>query len=406
MGQIKDIHYSYMESIELLKELSTEKGFIASKKSNQNYRRFWARDGVIAGLASLISDDKELISTFRKHLYTLKKHQDKIGRIPSNVSFDEKRISYGTLVGKIDATLWFIIGACRYYLKTKDESFLADFKLPLEKSFFYLEAIELNGKGLLYMPTGGDWADEYVTHGYVLFDQILYFQAIKDYEKFLIENKERKKSFLFKIKKNKLKKIILVNYFPKKTKIKNKYVYHKGLYRKILEEFKEEYALSYFSSDGCSKHMDGFANSLILNMGDDFKKEKIKISKYLNKKISSQKIKIIPAFWPPITPKEKYLWKILETNSLFHFKNKPHYYHNGGLWPVIHGFFISGLKNEKQKDYYLREFSKILEETNYEFHEYFESLNYTPQGIKKMAYTASGYMIAYLSVIKKIGIFD
>ncbi|NUR33686.1 MAG: fructofuranosidase/invertase, partial [Gemmatimonadaceae bacterium] len=36
-----------------------------------------------------------------------------------------------------------------------------------------LEGLEYNGRHLLYVPVGGDWADEYVYEGYVLHDQVL-----------------------------------------------------------------------------------------------------------------------------------------------------------------------------------------------------------------------------------------
>jgi hypothetical protein len=34
---------------------------------------------------------------------------------------------------------------------------------------------EFNNKGLLYVPLSGNWADEYITDGYVLYDQLLRF---------------------------------------------------------------------------------------------------------------------------------------------------------------------------------------------------------------------------------------
>lgn len=401
----ENIHECYQKSLDLLKKLSTEKGFLASIDDSQNYKRVWARDGVITGLTSLMTNNRYLIKTLKKLLYLLKKHQDKTGRIPSNIDLEEKDVSYGTLVGKIDATLWYIIGVSKYYFKTNDEEFIDEFKPSLKKCFFYLKSIELNGKGLLYVPTGGDWADEYITHGYVLFDQLLYLQAIREYEKILKKTNNERLQNQFLEKKNKLTKLIITNYFPKKQKRNELSVYNRTLYEKILNEFNEDYALSYFSSDGFSRHLDSFANVLILNIGlGIFKEEKI-VENFLKKKLKSQRIKILPAFWPPVTPKEKYLWKILRMNSLFEFKNKPHYYHNGGLWPIIQGFFISGLKDKKKKMFYLKNFARVLKNDNYEFCEFYESLNYTPQGIKNMAYTASGYLIAYLSTIKNKKIF-
>ena len=41
--------------------------------------------------------------------------------------------------------------------------------LPVvQRGLELLKAWEFNARGLIYMPLGGDWADEFVYHGYVL----------------------------------------------------------------------------------------------------------------------------------------------------------------------------------------------------------------------------------------------
>jgi len=63
----------YNNSIALLHTVSTSKGFLASAENTSNYKRVWARDGVICGLAALASGDEKLISTFKNTLETLAK---------------------------------------------------------------------------------------------------------------------------------------------------------------------------------------------------------------------------------------------------------------------------------------------------------------------------------------------
>ena len=48
---------AYIESINLLKKASSPEGFLASALDSSNYKRVWARDGVICGLAALASGD-------------------------------------------------------------------------------------------------------------------------------------------------------------------------------------------------------------------------------------------------------------------------------------------------------------------------------------------------------------
>ncbi len=396
---------TYNEAINLLKNNSTKNGFLASEVDITNYKRVWSRDGVIQGIASVMSEDKELIKIFKKNLITLKKYQDFTGRIPSNVDVEKNETSYGTLVGKVDATLWYIIGVGQYYKYTKDKKFLKNFFNSFEKAICYLFSLELNGKGFLYIPTGGDWADEYITHGYVLFDQLLYLQSLKEYSFILKSLNQQNKEINQKI--NLLKKQIKINFFPDKKNKYSKYLYNKGLYSRILKDYKKRNSLCYFSSDGFSENLDCFANSLLLLTNILNNTEKNKIFKILLSKLKKQKLKILPAFWPPITSSD-FEWKMLKMNSLFGFRNKPHHYHNGGLWPLIQGFFISSLTTHsktKQAQRFLSHFSEILSEDKWQFREYYDSKNYSPKGIRRIGFSASGFIIAYQSVLKNKKVF-
>ena len=309
------------------------------------------------------------------------------------------------MVGKVDATLWYVVGVGQYLKYTKDKKFLEEFSKSIEKAMNYLFSLELNGKGFLYIPTGGDWADEYITHGYVLFDEILYFQALKEYE--LILKKTNKPYKEISKKRKNLQEMIVVNFFPEYKKRNSKRVYNKELYLKILKKFNYPYAMSYFSSDGFSKRLDCFANSLLLLSDISKRKYKERVISHLGDKLDKQKIKILPAFWPPINSRSSF-WKILKMNSLFSFRNKPHYYHNGGLWPLIQGFFIASLAKEKKKKRakeFLDEFSKTLTQGKYIFNEYYDSKKYKPRGIRRMGFSAAGYILAYTSTIENKRIF-
>jgi glycogen debranching enzyme len=160
---------SYSKAIELLQRCSSEQGFLASAQNISNYKRVWARDGVICGLAALASGDANLIATFKKTLETLANSQHSIGTIPSNVQYDNDtvEVSYGGLAGRVDAVTWFIIGVCQYAYTTNDVSFLAKHACKIDKCFKLLDAWEFNNRGLLYVPLSGNWADEYITDGYV-----------------------------------------------------------------------------------------------------------------------------------------------------------------------------------------------------------------------------------------------
>ena len=178
---------SYHKAIALLHQVSTKNGFLASAENTSNYQRVWARDGVICGLAALASDDEKLIATFKNTLETLADNQHEIGTIPSNVliSVGKTEVSYGGLAGRVDAVTWFIIGVCQYAISQNEPEFIVKYKTHIEKAIALLNAWEFNNKHLLYVPLSGNWADEYITDGYVLYDQLLRIWALKSYNLFV-----------------------------------------------------------------------------------------------------------------------------------------------------------------------------------------------------------------------------
>ena len=88
-------------------------------------------------------------------------------------------VSYGGLAGRVDAVTWFIIGICQYTFHTKDNSLIVKYEEVIEKAIQLLDAWEFNNKHLIYVPLSGNWADEYITDGYVLYDQLLRIWALK-----------------------------------------------------------------------------------------------------------------------------------------------------------------------------------------------------------------------------------
>ena len=176
----------YIKAVELLKKSSSENGFLASAVDVANYKRVWARDGVICGLAALASGDAELIITFKKTLETLAENQHEIGTIPSNVLIESQKseVSYGGLAGRVDAVSWFVIGICQYGFYTKNTAFVEKYDSHIQKCLQLMNAWELNNKHLMYVPLSGNWADEYITDGYVLFDQVLRVWALRSYNYF------------------------------------------------------------------------------------------------------------------------------------------------------------------------------------------------------------------------------
>ena len=384
---------AYLESVLMLKKISTEEGFTASYDRVANYKRVFSRDGVISGLASLSTGDGELIKTFQDTLLTLKGNQDKTGRIPSNVTLNGS-VSYGTTVGRVDATIWYIIGVSQYIINTGDKKMLKLYRDSLDRAVFYLSCVELNGRGFLYIPQGGDWADEYINRGYVLFDQLLYLFALMSY--WAVTGNEAAQT-----KAKRLEKLILVNYFPDKKNSTSAYVYHPRLFELSMKSYNPPLPLPYFfSNQNTPHHVDNFANSLLLLSGLLRGKENEAIRKEVIKRCMPKDFPILPSFHP-IIKKGDDGWKELTDNYRYGLRNKPYEYQNGGLWPLIQGFFLASMEREEGEKY-LKRFAEILGRDGFIFPEFYHGKTFKPMGTKHLGFSAAGYIIAHNSIRKGV----
>jgi GH15 family glucan-1,4-alpha-glucosidase len=379
---------SYLKAIELLQECSSSEGFLASKENTSNYNRVWARDGVICGLAALASGNTELINTFENTLNTLALNQHKNGTIPSNVLVIDNgsEVSYGGLAGRVDAITWFIIGICQYAYYKKDDSILIKYKAEIQKCLALLETWEFNNQHLMYVPLSGNWADEYITDGYVLYDQLLRIWALKSYNYF-------QKNLEIDIKIKNIISQIEINFTPNNQKPK----YHERAYNELNFS---GYMPCSFSPAGYKIQFDAFANSLalILNIGtNDFQNE---ILSSFEKIVCQTKLQLIPAFWPPIKPSDLD-WNLLKNNCKYEFRNYPNEFHNGGSWPMVNGFYGLALIQKNQIDkstQILNAINKANEINSYSFSENFNTETSNPNGVSFCAWSAAAAVFLHQSI--------
>lgn len=379
---------NYNKAIQLLQQVSTDAGFLASAENTSNYQRVWARDGVICGLAALASGDEKLIETFKNTLETLANNQHDLGTIPSNVLVSENKndVSYGGLAGRVDAVTWFIIGVCQYGYYKKDHQFIEKYKPQIEKCLQLLNTWEFNNKHLVYVPLSGNWADEYITDGYVLYDQLLRIWALKSYNFF-------EKSDAISHKISEITSQIEINFMPNSVGEK----YHERAYNEVIFD---NYMPCSFSPSGYKTQFDAFANSLavLLNIGSSSFQDAI-LSSALNL-ASSTKLGLVPAFWPPIFENEEH-WNLLKNNCKYEFRNYPNEFHNGGSWSMVNGFFGLALASKSQTKSAQLILDKINEANaieDFSFYENFNTVSAKPNGVAYCAWSAAATVLVHQSI--------
>ena len=392
----------YERALSLLHACSTPDGFLASPSHHDNYRRIWSRDSAIISLAALLTGDNELIRTAGRSFETLAAHQGPHGEIPSNIDIEEQSYSFGGVTGRVDSDLWFIIGCGEHWLATGDDAFLHRVLPAIEKVRFLLGAWEMNNRGMIYVPLAGDWADEYVHNGYVLYDQLLYLQAQRTLARIRL-TVHGTPDHMLEERISRLRHLIRDNYWFPDSEAMPDDAYHEVLFAKgravATAHGTERYWMPFFNPGGYGYRFDAFANVLasLLDVADDAQRRQV--DSYIQSEMCGGGLPVLPAFHPVIKPLDAD-WHHLHVMFSYSFKNNPYEFHNGGLWPMITGFYVADLAQRGK----LEEAACFLEAIHranampmdgepWGFPEYVHGRKLTPGGTRQQGWSAAAAII-------------
>lgn len=363
-------------------------GLLASGHAVDNYARVWARDSMMTGIAGLLHNDQPTTDAMRTSLLTLAKHQGKNGQIPSNVSVDvsgKAHVSYGSLVGRVDATTWWIVGTCLYLRYTQDENLTKQLYPAVQRAIEILESWEFNQRHLIYTPLGGNWADEYVTQGYTLYDNVLRLWALEMAAEVFQRHDWAEKAEQVRMVLNK-------NF----GNHPNPKPYHPSAFEK-LQNHKPPYPCSALAPNGYDMRWDMAGVSLALLL--DVATGNIEgLQQYLKTTASQLGHWMLPVFAPTIYPDDAD-WNLLSENYSYRFKNEPNHFHNGGSWPIFLGWLGMGLARQEQHDLSLALKNAVANALIAEmpqpftFYEYWNPLDQTPGGTAELCFSASGALL-------------
>jgi hypothetical protein len=370
-------------ALQLLRSSVTEGGILASASDKDNYNRIWARDSVISGISGLLHDDSILINALKESLDTLANNQHDAGFIPSNVSLRQKKVSYGSLSGRVDASLWFLAGVAIYTRYTGDVDFLHKHRNSILKIIRLSQAWEYNGRHLIYTPLSGNWADEYPLHGYLLYDNALRLWGMKLITEYSIESG-------WKEKIEAIERMFLANLVPVNASQKEEDIYHPLLHSKI----KLDESVAGFHPGGYYSCWDTAGQALELLAINPTQMRRVQLQRKSEELTAEVGAKLFPAFWPVIHINHP-LWPDLTSNYSYSFKNKPHHFHNGGIWPVMMGLFLMASEARIEAfdvSDYKKAMLNLIEQDNYQFSEYFNSLDFKPGGQQQLCFSAAGVL--------------
>lgn len=356
----------------LIRQACTPWGIKAALVDLDNYGAIFTRDAVMAGIAGMLLGDASILAGFKNTLDNLRELQGAQGQIASNFTVREGKIvsvSFGSLSPKIDACTWYLVGVG--LLLKEGVLKKEDFQESIEKAIGLLEAWEYNGKHLIYVPKGGNWADEYIFDGYILYDQLLRAWGLE---------------LLAQVYKN-------IEWHNKSAEII-------ASVNKSYSNTAQPFFYSSIYPGGAFKKFDLAAHALAALV---LPKDNLFLEQALDW-VGTQfidKMVFPPAFYPVIAEQDAE-WETLKNYHLFAFKNKPYHYHNGGIWWIWLGWLSVALafagKQDSLKKLTTLAFNYLDQVEQFEFEEYLSADQLVPEGTKKLCYTATG--IIFLSLAK------
>lgn len=360
----KTIEYWEKRSLDLIRKATMSQGIKASCSNLSNYDAVFTRDAVMAGISGLMYNDEVIIKGFISTIENLYKTRGDEGQIASNFKIRNDKfveISFGTLSPKFDSATWYLIGIG--VLIENGYNFSIEYVNPTIR---LLNALEYNNKDLIYVPQGGNWADEYPFEGYILYDQVLRTWALRLLGK------------LFDVKEW-TEKAIAIN-----SKINSHYFNSDlGIYN------------CSFTPASVNTTFDLAAHCLLGILQKDSKNlQYLTALKWISNNFLNNYA--LPCAFHPVIDENHNKWDAIRKFHLFDFKNKPHHYHNGGVWLIWIGWYALALRKHDMNSE-LEKLGELVFEIleslpNFNFEEYLSGDSMKVGGTPELVYSATGLL--------------
>jgi hypothetical protein len=362
------------EALALLRENVTAEGILAAapgaRARERAYDRVFARDAAVCTLAMAKSGDRTLERAAAASLVTLARHQAANGQIPKLV---EKTRGDFWYVGCIDATLWWLIAAHRLEAKGHPSG--------TKRALHWLECQQHPQIQLLQQNEASDWADIMPRSGFVLYTNALWYHVKSLYGLPGAATTRRHFNQLFMPTERDV---------PEYRRLR--LMAHYARQRRSMPEL----YLSFVNLATWGDEGDVLGNALAILFGLC---EGTRARSVLRAIDGAQQGAPYPAraTLRPITRQEPHWRAYMER----HQQNLEHQYHNGGIWPMVGGFWVmalaaAGLKSRARAE--LERLAAANAVNEWQFNEWFHGLTGEPRGMPRQSWNAATFLLARRAV--------
>jgi len=374
----------HARAIELLKRNSTPAGVLAAaptrRAQERGYTAIFARDEAICALGMAVSGDRKLERAAANGLETLAAYQAPNGQIPKFVARDHRDADFWYL-GCIDATLWWLIAIAlldeRLAQIGARRGLLRRHRRRVALALQWLSAQEHQRFFLLRQNEASDWADIMPRSGFVLYTNALWYRVKRLFD--LPNTAATRASFngLFHPFSAELAEYrrarLLTEYVRKGAR-------HRDLYLSFVN-------FSFFGDEG-----DVFGNVLATLCGA-MSRSAARQTLGALRKYGVHEPYPVRAVVRPIR-KQSALWRPYMAR---HRQNSAWQYHNGGVWPMVGGFWVAalarcGFKREARAE--LAKLARACALDDWAFAEWLHGRTSAPRGMRGQSWNAAAFLLA------------
>jgi len=375
----------HRKAIELLRRNLTPAGILAAsageRARRRGYRAVFGRDAAICAIGMALSGDPELERAAAVGLETLAKYQAANGQIPKFVDVQGREADYWYL-GCIDATLWWLLALD--FLARRAAHRRPARSRRVERALQWLLAQEHQRFFLLQQNEASDWADIMPRSGFVLYSNALWYAVKRRYG--LDRAAETRANFngLFHPFSAGLARY-------RRARLLNEYALRRARNRDLYLSFVN---FSFFGEEG-----DVFGNLLavLCGLADPAASrrtlaalQRAGVSRLYPVRAVTRPIRRRSALWRPYMAR--------------HRQNEVWQYHNGGIWPMLGGFWVTALAAAgrlPQARLELEKLARACALRHWGFTEWLHGTRATPRGMPGQSWNAAAFLMAERAVAEK-----
>lgn len=369
-----------IRSIELLRRNVAPEGILAAtpgeRADKRGYSAVFGRDAAICALGMVLSGDAELRRAAVSGIRTLAEHQAPNGQIPKFVDIHKGEPDFWYL-GCIDSTLWWLIAIAFLDAHAAPAGLKRKYARQVMRAIEWLQAQEHQRFFLLQQNEASDWADIMPRSGFVLYTNALWYYVKRLYD--IAHAAETRENFngLFHPFSGGIAEY-------RRARLLADYVLNGARDRALYLSFVN---FSFFGEEG-----DVFGNvlAILLGLADELGCRRT-LKALMDAKVHEPyTVRVVKK---PIQ-RESMLWRPYMSR---HKQNYAWQYHNGGIWPMVGGFWVTAFVKcgrTKQARAELVKLARACALDNWKFAEWLHGRTYACRGMPGQSWNAAAFLMA------------